>query len=157
MARGRYRAGMEWWFQIPLVSCLLFAFLFGLGIGSFLNVLVARLPFDKSVLWPGSRCGSCYRSLRLSDNLPIIGYLRLRGKCRFCGTHFSSRYLWIELGTGLMFVGLFAMELIYNWHRIPGLENALTSYGHFPPIKVPQHGAANLKDDPVDVTTVGIG
>ncbi len=126
---------MQWWFQIPLVTCLLFAFLFGLGIGSFLNVLIARLPFDKSVIWPGSRCGACFRSLRFSDNLPILGYLRLRGRCRFCGTTFSSRYLWIELGTGLLFVALFVMELVFNWHGIPGLANPNWQWGQFPPLR----------------------
>lgn len=126
---------MEWWFQIPLVTCLLFAFLFGLGIGSFLNVLIARLPYDKSVVWPGSRCGACLRPLRLTDNLPIVGYLRLRGQCRFCGTKFSSRYLWIELGTGLMFVALFALEIVFNWHNVPGLANPLARVGHFPPLQ----------------------
>ena len=48
-------------------------------VGSFLNVLIARLPYEKSIVWPGSRCFSCYRPIRLTDNLPIVGYLRLRG------------------------------------------------------------------------------
>ena len=69
-------------------------------VGSFLNVLVARLPFEKSILWPGSRCFSCLQPIRIFDNLPIIGYLRLRGKCRSCGAAFSSRYLWVELEIG---------------------------------------------------------
>lgn len=125
---------MQWWYFIPVVTCFVFAFLFGLGIGSFLNVLIARLPFDKSVIWPGSRCGACYRSLRASDNLPILGYLRLKGRCRFCGTKFSSRYLWIELGTGVMFAAIFAIELIINWHNIPGLRNGLTDL-RLPPLE----------------------
>ncbi len=112
--------------------CILFAFLFGLGIGSFLNVVIARLPFEKSLIWPGSRCFTCFRSLRFGDNLPIIGYLRLRGRCRFCGAHFSSRYLWIELLTGLMFVGVFLLEIVYNYHGIPGLANAMGWPGNFP-------------------------
>lgn len=91
-------------------------------VGSFLNVLVARLPFEKSIIWPGSRCFSCFRSLRLTDNLPIIGYLRLRGRCRYCHAPFSSRYLWVELGTGLAFVGLFILEVLSDWQRIPGVK-----------------------------------
>lgn len=125
---------MEWWYHIPIVTCVAWVFALGLGIGSFLNVLIARMPFEKSVIWPGSRCGACYRSLRLIDNLPIIGYLRLRGKCRFCGTTFSSRYLWVELATGLVFVGLFLLEVVFNWHHIPGLATPAGAIAQFPPL-----------------------
>jgi leader peptidase (prepilin peptidase)/N-methyltransferase len=110
--------------ELPLILCLLFVFAFGLGIGSFLNVLIARLPYEKSIIWPGSRCGACLRPIRLLDNLPIVGYLRLRGRCRFCKTPFSARYLWVELGTGLAFVGLFVLEVVLNWHDAPGLAGA---------------------------------
>ena len=95
-------------------------------VGSFLNVLVARLPFEKSILWPGSRCFSCLQPIRIFDNLPIIGYLRLRGKCRSCGAAFSSRYLWVELGTGLAFLGLFILEVVRPLHQLPGV--------HFDPV-----------------------
>jgi leader peptidase (prepilin peptidase)/N-methyltransferase len=128
--------------ELPLIVCLLFVFAFGLGIGSFLNVLIARLPYEKSVIWPGSRCGVCYQPILLRDNLPIIGYLLLRGRCRRCGAKFSSRYLWIELGTGLAFVGLFVLEVLLNWQGAPGLADAdrvirarmlppLTAVGYF--------------------------
>lgn len=91
-------------------------------VGSFLNVLVARLPYEKSVLWPGSRCFSCLRPIRPLDNLPIIGYLRLRGRCRFCGAAFSARYLWVEVGTGLAFLGLFLWDVVFNVHGLPGAK-----------------------------------
>jgi leader peptidase (prepilin peptidase)/N-methyltransferase len=91
-------------------------------VGSFLNVLVARLPYEKSIIWPGSRCFSCFRPLRPLDNIPILGYLRLRGRCRFCQAPFSSRYLWVELGTGLAFLGLFLLEIQFNWFRLPGVK-----------------------------------
>ncbi len=83
-------------------------------VGSFVNVLVARLPFEKSVVWPGSRCFSCYRPIRLTDNIPILGYLRLGGKCRYCRAPFSSRYMWVELGTGGAFLALFLFEVVFD-------------------------------------------
>jgi len=106
--------------QLPLVVWSVAALLLGLMVGSFLNVLAARLPFEKSIVWPGSRCFSCYRPVRVLDNLPIVGYLRLRGRCRDCGATFSSRYLWVELGTGLAFLGLFLAEVVFNWFKYPG-------------------------------------
>ena len=105
--------------QLPLLVWSGAALVLGLMVGSFLNVLVARLPFEKSIVWPGSRCFSCYRPVRVLDNLPIVGYLRLRGRCRDCGATFSSRYLWVELGTGLAFLGLFLAEVVFNWFQFP--------------------------------------
>lgn len=105
--------------QLPTIFFLLFVFVLGTGVGSFLNVLVARLPLEKSIIWPSSRCFTCFTPIRLTDNLPIIGYLRLRGKCRACGAGFSSRYLWVEIFTGLVFVGLFVLEIMLNWHNVP--------------------------------------
>jgi leader peptidase (prepilin peptidase)/N-methyltransferase len=115
---------MEALLELPMIVLLVFLFLFGLGIGSFLNVLIARLPFEKSVVWPESRCFSCYQPIKLRHNLPIVGYLLLRGRCGTCGAKFSSRYLWVELGTGVAFVGLFVVEVLLNWHDIPGLADA---------------------------------
>ena len=117
---------MNWlMMNLPAAIFILFVFAFGLVVGSFLNVLIARLPFEKSVIWPGSRCFTCLQPLRLADNLPIIGYLRLRGKCRICGATFSSRYLWVELFTGFAFVGLFVAEIMLNVSDAPGLKNAM--------------------------------
>ena len=97
----------------------LLVFVVGLNVGSFLNVAIARLPKDKSLFWPNSRCGSCHRAIRWHDNVPILGYLLLRGRCRSCGATFSVRYLLVELATGLGFVGLFYAELVYNVHGWP--------------------------------------
>jgi leader peptidase (prepilin peptidase)/N-methyltransferase len=66
-------------------------FLTGLAVGSFLNVVVGRLPLEKSILWPNSRCLTCLRPLAFQDNLPVIGWLLRRGRCRWCGAAFSSR------------------------------------------------------------------
>src|SRR5215207_6688566 len=101
---------MEWWFYLPTVFWCLTALVFGLMIGSFLNVLIARLPYEKSIVWPSSRCFACYRPIRSTDNVPILGYLLLGGKCRFCGTAFSASYLWVEGGTGLALLALFLAD-----------------------------------------------
>jgi leader peptidase (prepilin peptidase)/N-methyltransferase len=81
-------------------------FLFGCFIGSFLNVCIHRLPRNLSVAHPPSRCGACGTRLTWYDNLPIIGYLMLRGHCRFCGTSFSPRYLVMELAVGALTAGV---------------------------------------------------
>ena len=65
----------------------------GLAAGSFLNVAAVRLPYEKSVIWPSSRCGNCLKGLPWHSNLPIIGYIWLRGRCYWCGEVFSIRYL----------------------------------------------------------------
>ena len=103
---------------------ILLAFAMGAAWGSFINVVAGRLPLEKSVLWPGSHCLTCYKPLRFFDNLPIFGWLNLRGKCRFCGTKFSSRYLWVELLSGLIFAGLFYLEIMRNWQRVPFLAES---------------------------------
>ncbi len=105
---------MVWLQFLPIVFWCLWIFVLGLMVGSFLNVLIARLPHEKSIIWPSSRCFVCFKPIRFTDNIPILGYLRLRGKCRHCGAKFSSRYLWIELGTGLGFLGLFVAEVLLN-------------------------------------------
>jgi leader peptidase (prepilin peptidase)/N-methyltransferase len=113
--------------------CVVWIFVFGLGIGSFLNVLIARLPFEKSVVWPGSRCFSCYRSLRLTDNLPLIGYWRLGGRCRHCGSTFSARYIWVEFLTGLSFVAIFVMNALTHWQNYPGIAPTGGDLGYWVP------------------------
>ena len=105
---------------LPVALWCLWVLLLGLMVGSFLNVLIARLPLEKSIIWPSSRCFACYRPIRWSDNIPIIGYLRLRGKCRHCGAKFSSRYLWVELGTGLGVAGAVRRRSAVQLARHPG-------------------------------------
>jgi leader peptidase (prepilin peptidase)/N-methyltransferase len=80
-----------------------FALLFGLCVGSFLNVVIHRLPRDESIVHPSSHCPSCRTPLRWFDNLPLASYLWLRGRCRGCGAPISLRYPVIELITGLLF------------------------------------------------------
>ena len=137
---------MEWWFHVPLALCCVWVLLAGLGVGSFVNVLAARLPYEKSVVWPNSRCFTCYQPIRLSDNIPILGYLRLRGKCRNCRTPFSPSYLWVELLVGVLFLGVFLVECVSQvtdgpafvkpWAYTPGLRFSYLSPLPVPPIEV---------------------
>ena len=76
---------------------------FGLLIGSFLNVVVYRVPAQKSIVAPASACGSCGHAIRAHDNVPVISWLMLGGKCRDCTSPISKRYPLVELGTGLFF------------------------------------------------------
>lgn len=125
---------MEWTFYLPVVIWCTTVLALGLVVGSFLNVLIARLPLEKSIVWPSSRCFSCYRPISAWDNVPIIGYLRLRGKCRNCGAQFSARYLWVEIGTGVATLGLFVLEVLLNWHGIAAIKfNPLAAGTALPP------------------------
>jgi leader peptidase (prepilin peptidase) / N-methyltransferase len=78
-------------------------FLFGLAIGSFLNVVAYRLPRGESLNSPPSHCPNCDTPIRKRDNIPVLGWLLLRGRCHACGEPFSWRYPAVELGTGLLF------------------------------------------------------
>ena len=81
-----------------------FFFLFGIVIGSFLNVCISRIPEGLSVVTPGSRCPRCEKAIKPYDNIPILSWLLLRGKCRNCHLPISPMYPVVELITGLMFV-----------------------------------------------------
>lgn len=96
-----------------------FAFLIGAAIGSWLNVCVYRIPYEKSVLWPSSHCGHCFQRVRWYDNIPLVSYWVLRGRCRSCKAPFSIRYFFIELFTGAAFALLFYMDVIANVQGIP--------------------------------------
>lgn len=75
----------------------------GLAIGSFLNVVVYRVPAGLSIVSPPSACPSCHAPIRKRDNIPIVSWLLLRGKCRDCGARISARYPLVELGTAVLF------------------------------------------------------
>jgi leader peptidase (prepilin peptidase)/N-methyltransferase len=76
---------------------------FGLILGSFLNVCIYRIPLGKSIVFPGSGCPNCGKPIRFYDNIPVLSYLLLRGKCRFCGERISVQYPIVELLTGIAF------------------------------------------------------
>jgi leader peptidase (prepilin peptidase)/N-methyltransferase len=86
--------------------------LFGLIIGSFLNVCIYRIPLGKSVVSPGSACPACGTPVRPYDNIPVLSYLLLRGKCRACGKSISIQYPFVELMTAVAF---FACALKWNF------------------------------------------
>lgn len=77
---------------------------FGLLLGSFANVVIYRLPAEKSVVWPGSACPFCQTPIRWFDNVPVLSWILLRGKCRQCQARISARYPFVELLTGVLFV-----------------------------------------------------
>jgi len=89
--------------MVPELVLALFAFLFGLAVGSFLNVVALRLPEGRSVVRPRSACPSCGARIAWYDNVPLLSYMLLRGKCRDCGAAISPVYPAGELATGLLF------------------------------------------------------
>ena len=93
--------------MLPPVIMALFAFVFGAVVGSFLNVCIYRMPLDQSVVSPGSRCVGCGTAIRWYDNIPVISWLLLRGRCRFCQAPFSFRYPLVELITAVLSLLLF--------------------------------------------------
>jgi leader peptidase (prepilin peptidase)/N-methyltransferase len=83
------------------------AFAPGLAFGSFLNVLAARVPLKRSIVSPPSACMDCGHEIAWYDNVPLVSWLLLRGKCRACGTSISVRYFLVELVTGLLVAACF--------------------------------------------------
>ncbi len=89
-------------FQLLIV---LYAAILGLIVGSYLNVVVYRLPLGLSTVYPRSRCPGCGNLIQAFDNMPVLSFLLLRGRCRHCGTTISWRYPLVEAATGALFVG----------------------------------------------------
>lgn len=101
---------------IPPVIGYVIAGVFGAIIGSFLNVVIHRVPHEQSIVFPNSRCPSCGSAIAFYDNIPILSYLVLGAKCRNCKEHISIRYPAVELLTAALFVAV-------AWHD--GLSAAL--------------------------------
>ncbi|ELR97179.1 A24 family peptidase [Gloeocapsa sp. PCC 73106] len=91
-----------------------FIFIFGAAIGSFLNVVVYRLPAQISLISPPSRCPQCFHKLGNTENIPILGWLYLRGRCRWCQTPISWRYPALETLCALLFVFVF-WQFGFSW------------------------------------------
>ncbi|MGH7222527.1 MAG: prepilin peptidase [Gemmataceae bacterium] len=104
-----------------IVFLLVMLFLLGSAVGSFLNVCIVRLPRGRSLIRPASCCGQCGKPIRVQDNIPLLSYWLLRGRCRDCGAAFSMRYFWIELLTGLVFVLIYYLEIGRNVHHFQRL------------------------------------
>lgn len=92
---------------IFLIMVILFVFIVGICVGSFLNVVILRAFSEESIVFPGSKCPSCQTPLKWYHNIPILSYLILKGKCAFCSDKISIQYPIIELVTGLLFVAIF--------------------------------------------------
>ncbi len=92
-------------------------FFLGASIGSFLNVVIYRLPAGKSLLWPPSACPKCGHDLGITENIPILGWLMLRGRCRHCHTKISPRYPLVETFTALVFLATYA-QFGLTWYTL---------------------------------------
>jgi leader peptidase (prepilin peptidase) / N-methyltransferase len=90
--------------MIPIAIAV---FLFGLIIGSFLNVCILRIPLSESVVLPASHCPKCGTSIKPYDNIPVVSWLVLAGRCRKCKVRISAMYPMVELATGLLFVACY--------------------------------------------------
>jgi len=100
------------WAMELLFEVFIYAWLFCLGatVGSFLNVVVYRLPRRKSLVYPGSYCPRCGHAIRLNDNIPLLSWLLLGGRCRDCRSPISPRYFFVELATALIFLSFALVE-----------------------------------------------
>lgn len=96
---------------LPLPLAAIFVAALGAIIGSFLNVVIFRLPREESIVFPNSRCPQCATAIRAYDNIPVLSYLILRGRCRTCGARIAARYPAVEALTGLLFVAVFLHDV----------------------------------------------
>ncbi|MFO0034557.1 MAG: prepilin peptidase [Planctomycetota bacterium] len=108
-------------FLQAVVALVVAGIFFSVGacIGSFLNVLVYRLPLKKPVIWERSHCPRCQQAIRFRDNLPIVGWLKLGGACRSCHLPISLRYPLVEIATGLFFLVFYFRELLSGGANLP--------------------------------------
>nr|MBN2277719.1 prepilin peptidase [candidate division Zixibacteria bacterium] len=100
--------------MLPLYLYILI-FILGLAVGSFLNVLIYRIPRNMNFIFTRSICPKCRKGIKFYDNIPVISYLILRGKCRHCGERISRRYPLMELLNGLIYLFLY-------WHLGPRID-----------------------------------
>lgn len=105
--------------NLDVIIVYSYIFFVGCCMGSFYNVCIYRLPRGESLVRPRSHCTSCGRTLGILDLIPIVSYLALRGRCRYCKAPVATRYLLIELFCGLAFV------LIFNRYYISYISLAL--------------------------------
>ena len=93
--------------------------LLGLMVGSFFNVVIYRMPRGQSVVWPPSRCTSCGYQIKFYQNIPVLSWLLLRGKCKSCGAGISAEYPIVEASTGIL------SALVFTWLFRGGLDSSL--------------------------------
>ena len=109
--------------NIPQSFVIVFLAIVGSCVGSFLNVVIYRLPRGLSIVHPPSACPECSSKIRWFDNIPVISYLILRGRCRYCKTPISPRYALVEIATAVAFVALYDAFYVMRMH---------SWFGHFP-------------------------
>ena len=115
---------------------VVFSGIFGLIIGSFLNVVIWRVPRGESLVRPPSHCPRCERPIRPRDNVPVVSWLLLRGRCRHCGEPISARYPSVELATGVLFAafafrfGPHAALPAYLYFAAVGVALAMIDFDH---------------------------
>ncbi len=105
---------------LPEVVAYTFVLVVGACVGSFLNVVIHRIPNDESIVFPNSACPNCKSAIKPYDNLPLLSWLMLRGKCRNCRNPISARYPAVELLTALLFV-LVYWRIGFDWFLPVGL------------------------------------
>src|SRR4051794_24901292 len=110
---------------IPPPLAIFFLFVLGACIGSFLNVVVWRLPRGESLMTPPSHCPNCEKLLPWYDNIPVLGWIKLGGRCRFCRTPISKRYPIVEAVTGLLWVFYYVMFYLVGLGPCPPVRPAM--------------------------------
>ena len=114
----------------------LIAFVFGSLVGSFLNVCILRIPAGRSIVFPGSHCPNCQRPIRWFDNIPLLSFFVLRGRCRDCTVRISPQYFVVALATALLCVffyqrfGLNALGVIYLALTLAILVESVIDWRH---------------------------
>ncbi|HWB00683.1 MAG TPA: prepilin peptidase, partial [Pirellulales bacterium] len=112
-------------------SLVVFAVAVGASIGSFMNVVVYRVPAGMSLLRPASRCPHCEHPIRATDNIPVLGWLRLRGRCRDCGARIARRYPLVELWVAVLFGAMAWADTIAGGFNLPGSFSDSQCWGIF--------------------------
>ncbi len=112
---------MDLLFSLETARWMIAAWFLFLGgaVGSFLNVVVYRLPAGMSISWPGSHCPRCNHAIRAYDNVPVLAWLWLRGRCRDCRQPISFRYPLVEAVTAGLFLLLLVVEVFHGGQNLP--------------------------------------
>lgn len=142
MEHGSVIEGVLHYLDLRLSTLIMSLWIFVLGscIGSFLNVVIYRMPAGRALSHPGSHCPVCETELTAGDNIPILGWVSLRGRCRYCQVLIPSRYPWIEFTVGLLFLTVFVVETSTGAANLPlrmpvtifgGAMNAIFLQGHW--------------------------
>jgi leader peptidase (prepilin peptidase)/N-methyltransferase len=111
----------DYTFGLPVPLAAFFIAALGAIIGSFLNVVIFRLPREESIVFPNSRCPQCSTAIHAYDNIPVLSYLILRGRCRTCSAPISARYPAVEALTGILFVAVFLHDVYVRSGPTPAL------------------------------------